>query len=64
MPNDHLHPLIRARKILVEVFGQLQQLADFYESAGWDSQPLKEEVRRIHLRLIKIQMEIEKHELD
>lgn len=64
MPSDALHPLQRDRKILLEVFGQLQHLIDFYDNAEWDATHLLAEQQRIHLRLIRKQSQIEQHDLD
>lgn len=64
MPSDALHPLQRDRKILLEVFGQLQHLIEFYDHAEWDATHLAAEQRRVHLRLIRKQSQIEQHDLD
>lgn len=62
--KDHLHPLVRRRRILVEAFDQLAQVIEFYEQAGWDTHGLEDDQKRIHLRLVKVQWEIEQHDLD
>ena len=64
MPTDPYHPLIRDRKILVETFDQLTQVIGFYENAGWNTDALEADLRRVHLRLIQKQQEIEKRDLD
>jgi hypothetical protein len=61
---DHWNPLLRDRAILVDVFQQLTLLAEMYESAGWDPAPYQAEAKRIHLRLIVVQMRIEEGDLD
>jgi hypothetical protein len=64
LPTDPYHPLIRDRKILVETFDQLTQVIGFYENAGWNTDALEADLRRVHLRLIQKQQEIEKRDLD
>lgn len=64
MSNDHLHPLVRDRAILVELFSELVAMAKVYESKGWDAKPFQEEAKRVHLRLILIQMKLEEHDND
>jgi hypothetical protein len=61
---DRLHPLVRRRKILVEAFDQVAQVLDFYHAAEWDTRALEADLRRIHLRLIQTQQEIEENDLD
>lgn len=59
MAKDHLDPLARDRAILVELFGQIVSLAKAYEANGWDAKPFQDEAKRVHLRLILVQMKLE-----
>jgi hypothetical protein len=61
---EALHPLVRRRRILVEAFDQVAQVLDFFTQAGWEARGLEEDLRRIHLRLIQTQQEIEQNDLD
>jgi hypothetical protein len=61
---EALHPLVRRRRILVEAFDQVAQVLDFFTQAGWETRGLEEDLRRIHLRLIQTQQEIEQNDLD
>lgn len=61
---DHVHPLVRDRKILAEAFDQLRQVADFYRDADRDPRPFDAEVKRLHLRLIMKQAQIEEADID
>lgn len=64
MPKDAVHPLIRDRAILVDLFGQLTKIAAEYKKAGWDHRPYEAEAKRVHMRLIAVQVKIEENELD
>lgn len=64
LTSDPYHPLIRDRKILVETFDQLTQLIGFFEDAGWNTNALEADLRRVHLRLIQKQQEIETYDAD
>ena len=64
MPKDRLDPLARDRKILVEVFGQLVAMGKAYELNGWDARPFQEEAKRVHMRLILVQMKLEEKDHD
>lgn len=59
-----MDPLARDRAILVELFGQLVQMARAYEKNGWDATPFQEEAKRVHLRLIHVQMKLEAKDYD
>lgn len=64
LPKDNMDPLARDRAILVEVFGQLVQMAKLYERNGWDATPFQDEAKRVHLRLILVQMKLEEKDHD
>lgn len=59
-----MDPLARDRKILVEVFGQLIAMGKAYEANGWDPTPFQEEAKRVHMRLILVQMRLEEKDHD
>lgn len=64
MPKDKLDPLARDRLILIELFGQLVQMAKTYETNGWDATPFQDEAKRVHLRLVHVQMKLEEKDHD
>lgn len=59
-----MHPLARDRAILVELFGQLVAMSKAYEANGWDATPFQNEAKRVHMRLILVQMKLEEQEYD
>lgn len=59
-----MNPLARDRAILVELFGQLVSMAKAYEANGWDATAFQEEAKRIHMRLIAVQMKLEAEDHD
>lgn len=61
---DHVDPLVRDRAILVEMYNQIVQLRELYKKAGWDHRPYEEESKRIHSRLIAVQMKLEEKDHD
>jgi len=59
-----MDPLARDRSILVEVFSQLVAMGKAYELNGWDATPFQEEAKRVHMRLILVQMKLEEEDHD
>ena len=55
---------MRDRTILVELFGELVALAKAYELKGWDAKPFQDEAKRVHMRLILVQMKLEEKDHD
>jgi len=64
LSKDHFDPLFCDRAVLREVLGQITSLAEFYKNAGWDPRPYEQEAKRIHMRLIAVQMKIEEKDND
>jgi len=59
-----MNPLARDRAILLELFGQLVVMARTYEANGWDATAFQNEAKRVHLRLIAVQMKLEAEDHD
>lgn len=49
---------------MVEAFEQITMLIGFYDQSGWNTDALEADLKRIHLRLIQKQWEIEEHDAD
>jgi hypothetical protein len=62
--SDWLHPLQRERSILVEAVSQQSQLARFHRETFLDPTPFLLEGERLGKRLLAVQEEIEKHDID
>lgn len=39
-------------------------LIGFYEASGWNTKALEADLKRVHLKLVQKQMEIEEHDAD
>jgi len=64
LPSVSPDSLARDRAILLELFGQITKLAEFYRRLGWDAAPYEDEARRVHLRLLVVQMRLEEFDYD